>query len=88
MRRTVIVETGMAANAERLRAARAGEIGLQVMTPQQVACRLAGGFLTAIDADTLAGATTDALSAVPSQALGDLAYIADLPGLRTTLAAH
>ena len=87
MRRTVIVETEMAANAARSFAARDGAIGLQVMTPQQVACRLAGGFLTAIEADTLAGAVTDALFATSSSDLGDLASIADLPGLPGTLAA-
>ena len=87
MRRTVIVETGMAANAERLQAARDGKIGLQVMMPQQLACRLAGGFLTAIDADALAGAATEALSATPPSNLGDLASIADLPGLPATLAS-
>lgn len=87
MRRTVIVESSVAANAVRLQAARDGTIGLQVMTPLQVACRLAGRFLAAIDADTLAGAATDALSATPPSALGDLASISGLPGLPGTLAA-
>ena len=87
MRRTVIVNTGMAANAIRLQSARAGAIGVQVMTPQQVACRLAGGFTTAIDPDTLAGAVAAAIRATPQAELGDLVTIADLPGLPATLAS-
>lgn len=87
MRRTVIVDTRLAANAARLAASRAGMPGPQVMTPEHLACRLAGGFSAGIDADTLAGAAAEVIGATSPEELGDLAAIADLPGLPARLAA-
>jgi RecB family exonuclease len=83
MKRTVIVAGGVAAE-RRLQAARAGEHGLEVRTIAQVAQRLAGGFLRTVDGDTLVRAAEAAICATPD--LGDLAAIADLPGLPAALA--
>ena len=85
MKRTVIVAGGAAASARRVQAARAGELGLEVRTMEQVAERLAGGFLRAVDGDTLARAAEEAIRATPD--LGDLAAVAELPGLPAALAA-
>ena len=85
MKRTVIVAGGAAASARRLQAARAGEHGLEVRTMDQVAQRLAGGFLRPVDGDTLARAAEQAIRATAD--LGDLAAIAGLPGLPVALAA-
>jgi hypothetical protein len=84
MKRTIIVAGGAAAAARRMQAARAGEHGLEVRTIEQVAQRLAGGFLRPVDNDTLARAAEAAIRATPD--LGDLAAIADLPGLPAALA--
>ena len=85
MKRTYIVAGGAAASARRLQAARAGELGLEVRTMEQVAQRLAGGFLRPIDGDVLARAAAEAIRFTPD--LGDLAAIAKLPGLPAALAA-
>lgn len=85
MKRTVIVAGGTAASARRLQAARAGEHGLEVRTVEQVAQRLAGGFLRPVHGDTLARAAAEAIGATPD--LGDLQAIAGLPGLPAALAA-
>ena len=87
MRRTIIVAGGTAAAARRLELARKGQHGTDVRTIEQVAERLAGGFLRLVDGDTLAHAAADALAAASSEALGDLQSIADLPGLAGTLAS-
>lgn len=87
MKRTVIVADGHATAARRLRAARAGEQGLQVMTIEQVAQRLAGGFLRPVDGETLFRLATEAVKAATPTELGDLAEISDLPGLPGALAA-
>ncbi len=86
MRRTVIVSGGHAAAARRLRAARHREHGLQVLTVEQVAQRLAGGFLRPVDGDTLARLAAEAVAAASAADLGDLARIAELPGLPSALA--
>jgi len=86
MRRTIIVSGGHAAAARRLRAARQGEHGLLELTIEQAAQRLAGGFLRLVDGDTLARLTAEAVAAMPPTELGDLADIAELPGLPAALA--
>jgi hypothetical protein len=85
MRRTIIVAGGIAAAARRLQAARAGDHGLEVRTIEQVAQRLAGGFLRLVDGDSLARAAEKAIHGVAD--LGDLRAIGDLPGLPAALAA-
>ena len=87
MRRTLIVEGGAAASAHRLAAARQNQHGVEVCTIEQVAQRLAGGFLRPIDGDTLARVSEDAIRATPPAELVDLQTIAALPGLPGALAA-
>jgi hypothetical protein len=62
----------------RVEAARAGAHGVQVLTMGQMAARLAGGFLAAIDTGTLQDAVRDAL---PETHLGELENIKNLPGM-------
>ena len=87
MKRTIIVAGGTAAAAMRLEAARQHWHGVEIRTIDQVAVRLAGGFLKTIDGESLASATAEVIQATPKAALGDLASIADLPGLPTALAS-
>jgi hypothetical protein len=87
MKRTLIIAGGTAASARRLEAARKGQLGLEIRTIEQVAQRLAGGFLRPVDGDTLARAADDAIRATPVAELGDLQAIAGLPGLPGALAA-
>lgn len=81
MRQTIIVANGTAMAATRLDQARARRHGVQVLTIEQVAARLAGGFLDPIEADALAGATALALREMPAEDLGDFVAIGALPGL-------
>ena len=87
MKRTLIVAGGTAASARRMEAARTRQHGLEIRTIEQVAQRLAGGFLRPIDGDTLARAADEAIRATPVIELGDLQAIAGLPGLPGALAA-
>lgn len=64
--------------AARLAAARRGRHGLQVMTFEQAAVRLAGGFNQAIDAETL---RTTIQAVLPTTDLGELESIKALPGM-------
>jgi len=86
-RRTIVVAGGAAADAARLAHARQGAHGAQVVSVEGLAARLAGGFLAGIDADTLAGAVTAAVSEASTEALGDLGAVAALPGLPSALGA-
>ena len=61
----------------RLRAARERRHGLQVMTFEQLAARLAGGFARPIDNESLRAAIQQAL---PETELGELDGIKQLPG--------
>ncbi len=87
MKRTLIVAGGTAASARRLEAARKHQHGLEIRTVEQVAQRLAGGFLRLIDGDTLVRSADEAIRATPVAELGDLHAIAGLPGLPGALAA-
>ncbi|MDW9414214.1 PD-(D/E)XK nuclease family protein [Sinorhizobium meliloti] len=62
----------------RLKAAREGRHGLQVMTFEQLAARLAGGLSRPVDDESLRGALQVAL---PETALGELDSIKELPGM-------
>ena len=86
MKHTLIVAGGAAAASRRLEAARKHRHGLEVRTIEQVAQRLAGGFLRPVDGDTLARAAAEAIAATPAADLGDLRSIAGLPGLASALA--
>jgi hypothetical protein len=77
-RRTIVVHTRLAGHMTRVAAARAGDCGLQIMTMDQVAARLAGGFIRPIDPETLHEAVKAAIS---ETALGELERIKSLPGM-------
>jgi hypothetical protein len=77
-RRTVIAHGRLAMRELRLKAARERQHGLQVMTFEQLAARLAGGFARPVDDESLRGAIQAAL---PETALGELDRIKALPGM-------
>ena len=77
-RRTIVVHTRLAGHMARVAAARAGACGVQIMTMDHVAARLAGGFIRPIDADALHDALKSALGETP---LGELEGIKSLPGM-------
>ena len=79
-RSTKIVHGRLAMRDSRLAAARAGAHGLQVMTFEQAAVRLAGGFCQPIDPEALRTAVQKALSTVD---MGELERIKLLPGMVT-----
>ena len=62
MRRTIVVHTRLAGHMVRVEGARAGAQGLQILTMGQLAARLAGGFLSPIDQDSLREVVRDALA--------------------------
>ena len=86
-RRTIIVAGGTAAAAMRLHAARQGWQGVDIRTVEQVASRLAGGFLQPVEGDALADAASKVIAETAAADLGELQAIADLPGLPGALAA-
>lgn len=77
-RSTLIVHGRLAMRTSRLAAAREGRHGLQIMTFEQAAVRLAGGFAQGIDAETLR-ATIQAV--LPTIDMGELDRIKILPGM-------
>ncbi|MBO0711550.1 MAG: PD-(D/E)XK nuclease family protein, partial [Acetobacteraceae bacterium] len=77
-RRTIVVHTRLAAHMARVAAARARASGLAIMTMDQLAARLAGGFNRPIDPDTLHEAVK---AAIAETALGELEGIKLLPGM-------
>ncbi|WP_029335709.1 PD-(D/E)XK nuclease family protein [Komagataeibacter europaeus] len=81
-RRTIIVHDRHAMRQWRLKAARAGWNGLQVMTFGQAIARLAGGFAREVDEETLRQAVQAALSDVR---LAELARISALPGMASAV---
>src|SRR5271157_2805611 len=77
-RKTFIAHGRLAMREKRLQAARDCDHGVQVMTFEQLAARLVGGFAKPIDEDTLRGAIQQVL---PVTALGELDSIKLLPGM-------
>ena len=77
-RRTVVAHSRLKMRELRLEAARKRRHGLQVMTFEQLAARLAGGLARPVDDDTLRVAIAAVL---PETALGDLDAIKTLPGM-------
>ena len=77
-RRTVIAHGRLSMREVRLTAARGKQHGHQVMTFEQLAARLAGGFSQPVDDETLRAAVQDVL---PRTALGELDGIKMLPGM-------
>lgn len=77
-RSTVIVHGRLALRDRRLMAVRGGHHGLQVMTIEQAAVRLAGGFTRPIDDETLRSVIQ---SVLPTTPMGELESIKSLPGM-------
>ena len=77
-RRTVVAHGRLGIRKLRLDAARERRHGLQVMTFEQLAARLAGGFARPIDDDALRNAIKSVLPGTP---LGELDGIKELPGM-------
>jgi hypothetical protein len=77
-RSSLIVHGRLAMRQGRLAAARDGRHGLQVMTFEQAAVRLAGGFIRPIDDESLRAAIQAVLPTTP---MGELERIKALPGM-------
>jgi len=77
-RRTIVAHGRLAMRELRLEAARNHQQGLQIMSFEQLAVRLAGGFARAIDDESLRSAIQTVL---PTIALGELESIKLLPGM-------
>jgi len=77
-RNTLIAHDRLAMKEFRLEAARAGRHGTQIMTFESLVSRLAGGFITPIDTDTLRQTIQVVL---PNTDLGELNTIKLLPGM-------
>jgi hypothetical protein len=78
LRRTIVVHTRLAGHAARVNAARTQSHGLQVLTIDQLAARLAGGFLQRIEDEALQDAVVQTLNSID---LGELETIKNLPGM-------
>ena len=83
MRRTVIVQGGLAFATRRAAAARDGENGLQIMTTTQLASRLAGGFLHQVTGEELEFVVASALHAGGFE---DIETVRHLPGMTRAVA--
>lgn len=77
-RSTLIVHGRLAMREVRLAAARGGRHGLQIMSFEQAAVRLAGGFVRPINEESLRAAIQAVLPATP---MGELEGIKMLPGM-------
>ena len=78
MRHTIIAHSLLRMRELRLEAARERRHGLQIMTFEQLAARLAGGLAQPVDDDAL----REAIAAVlPATELGELNGIKALPGM-------
>jgi hypothetical protein len=83
MRKTVLIHTRHAWRSHRTQAAFNANHGFQIFTIEQLAARIAGGFLQPIDHDGLNIAVANALS----KPLGELDTIKELPGFQRAAAA-
>lgn len=86
MRHTLLITSPLVRRTALLEAARERAHGRQLMSPAQLAARLAGGFLQLIDREALQ-TVLDAIVADATTAFGDLQPIRALPGMRRALAA-
>lgn len=77
-RSTLILHGRLAMQERRLAAARKGQHGLHIMSFEQAAARLAGGFIQPIDDENLRVAIQSALPVTP---MGELDNIKLLPGM-------
>jgi hypothetical protein len=76
-RRTIVVPSRLAWHKERFRAAEQNALGLQILTPPQLAGRLAGGFLEAASRDTCHMLVRDALADLK---FAELEQLREMPG--------
>lgn len=83
MRKTLVVHNRFAWRSYRTRAALGAEQGLQLFTIDQMAARLAGGFLQPVDQEDFKAAVAAALTGP----LGELEVIKALPGFQRAAAA-
>ena len=83
IRKTVVVHSRYGWRSHRTQAALDKEQGLGLLTMEQLAARLAGGFLRPIDPDALKIAVASAVS----EPLGELDGIKSLPGFQRAAAA-
>jgi len=83
MRKSLIVHSRYAWRSGRTRAALDAEQGIQLLTIDQMAARLAGGFLQPIDQEDLKAVVAEALGA----SLGELDAIKALPGFQRAAAS-
>jgi hypothetical protein len=81
--RTVVVQGPLAAGMRRFAAARAGEIGAQILSFSQLAARLAGGFTQPITSEILEPAIQEALK---EKGFRDISRVCDLPGMTRAVA--
>ena len=84
LRRTVVAEGRYARRWHQTQAAIKGEHGLLVVSMEELAARLAGGFLRSVRTNTLKTSVREAVAAGP---LEDLETIKDLPGFQRAAAA-
>lgn len=77
-RSTIVCHGRHAMRCERLHAARDRHHGTQIMSFEQAAVRLAGGFIKPIDDETLRSTLQ---SVLPNTPLGELENIKSLPGM-------
>jgi hypothetical protein len=77
-RRVVVVDGPLAFRMRRVRAARDGDLGQEILTIPQLAARLAGGFSRPADEELLYPAISRALA---QDGLTELAPVATLPGM-------
>jgi len=77
-RSTLVVHGRLAMRESRLEAGRDGRHGLQIMSFEQAAVRLAGGFVRPIDDESLRATIQAVLS---TTSMGELESIKDLPGM-------
>jgi hypothetical protein len=78
VRQTIVIQGRLALRRARLEAARAGRHGLQAMSVEALAARLAGGLLEPIDPEALRRPLQVALA---ERDLGELEAIKTLPGM-------
>ena len=83
MRETLVVHNRHASRSYRTRAALPARQGLQLLTIEQLAARLAGGFIQPIDPDDF----NDAVAAALTVPMGELDAIKALPGFRRAAAS-
>src|ERR1035438_1578391 len=76
-RRTIVGPSRLAWHEERFRAAEQNALGLQILTPPQLAGRLAGGFLEAASRDTCHVLVRDALTNLK---FAELEQLREMPG--------